>query len=200
MEAVGASVMRREGRDSARRRQGVGLGGGRREHICGVTGSSPGGAPIVQREGEELGGRVVPVLLVPRDVLGGEELRAPEERVRDAELDEGGVESEEPVALRLEGVPVEARHVVVVAVPVVVPVPRLRVLVACTRARSQRAQLPSSSSRLPSCQGTGIASAGTARAGGPLGGMWALCKRPPTEGSSALGVCPHGAAVSRAAR
>ena len=57
------------------------------------------------------------------------------ERVPPPKQDAGAtpVETEERVALFLQRVPVEAGHLSVVAVPVVVAAPRLRVLIACAQ-------------------------------------------------------------------
>ena len=47
------------------------------------------------------------------------------------------VEAEEGVALRVQLGPVEARHGRVVAIPVVVAAPRLRILVPCAGPKTQ---------------------------------------------------------------
>lgn len=45
-------------------------------------------APFMQAERQELGLQVVPVLLVPGDILGPQELRAAQQRMRSPELNQ----------------------------------------------------------------------------------------------------------------
>ena len=48
--------------------------------------------PVVQAEGEELGLGVLPIVLVPGDVLGHQEVRPPQQRVLPPELDKAAAQ------------------------------------------------------------------------------------------------------------
>jgi hypothetical protein len=88
----------------------------------------------VQREGDELAGVVVPVGLMPGDVFGLQELGSAQQGALAPELDDSCVEARKR-ARRLARIPVKVRHVVVVAVPVVVAMPRVSKLIPCSQGR-----------------------------------------------------------------
>ena len=83
----------------------------------------------MQRVRQEQRVRVVPVVLVPRDVVVVEELGSAQQGMGKTELDQAGVVPEILLPLRLQGAPVKVVELVVVPVGVVVPLARVPVLV-----------------------------------------------------------------------
>ena len=89
------------------------------------------GIPAAQGERDELAGGVLPVTLVPRDVVRGQELLAAEQRTLPPEVAGRGIETLEGILL-LVSVPLEVRHGIVMSVPVVVSAPAVPILISCT--------------------------------------------------------------------
>ena len=84
---------------------------------------------IMQRKRQELGRRVIPVVLVPGNAVFRKELISTEQRTRCSKLDQALAEGE-PILLGRQLGPVKLCHLVIVTVPVVVSVTRLSIFVA----------------------------------------------------------------------